>query len=463
MNVLLVEPDYKSKFPPLGLLRLASFHKERGDAVTLVRGKNRELRQTVWHRVYVSSLFTYELPRTVETIKFYLPTVERPSHLTVGGIGATLMPRYIMDRVPSCTVVVGPLDKPNMIGLESKPIADYVPDYGLLGSVDWEYRPSDSYFCRLTRGCIRKCSFCAVPVLERQFEYCGSIEKQIEDVKSSYGEQQHLVLLDNNILAVGKATLRRIISSIRDEGFGAGAIRNGRHRTVDFNQGIDARLVTPENTRLLASLCMSPVRFAFDSDDMEKEYCRAITLMAEVGFSEFTNYVMFNFKDTPSSLYHRLKVNIELSRDLGIRVTGFPMRFVPIDDITRGYVSPGWKWRQLRGIQCILLATHGMVSPNPEFFYAAFGQSLEEFEEIISMPDRYIIWRNRFRDNGAADWHTLYRRLSPSDKEEFLALLQTLNKAGNRKEIVTQNGRFRALLGHYYPDGQQPGAEDARM
>jgi hypothetical protein len=263
-------------------------------------------------------------------------------------------------------------------------------------------------------------------------------------------------LLDNNVLAAGQ--LEEIIAEIRAEGFAAGARRNNRLRTVDFNQGIDARLITPAIASLLASICLSPVRLAFDFDGMEMTYRNAVKLLAQVGFSEFTNYVLFNFKDTPLSLYHRLKVNLELSQELRIRVTGFPMRFVPMDDVHRRYVSEGWRWRYLRGIQCILSATHGLVSPNPEFFAAAFGETFDEFLEIITMPDRYIIHRSHFKDTEAADWSRLYRKLSLSDREEFLAILATLNvlRSEARKTEIAAYGQFKKLLEHYYPNGKAP-------
>lgn len=85
------------------------------------------------------------------------------------------------------------------------------------------------------------------------------------------------------------------------------------------------------------------------------------------GFNEVTNYVLFNFNHTPRELFDRLWINARLNRELGIRITGFPMRLIPMDDVNRRHVAPGWKWRYLRGIQCILLATRGLVSPNPEF------------------------------------------------------------------------------------------------
>ena len=97
-NILLVEPDYRSTFPPLGLLRLSTYHKAKGDHVTFVRGRDSRLRELNWHRVYVSSLFTWELPRTVRTIGFYRPCVECDDDLIVGGIASTLLPNYIQER-----------------------------------------------------------------------------------------------------------------------------------------------------------------------------------------------------------------------------------------------------------------------------------------------------------------------------------------------------------------------------
>ncbi len=454
-NVLLIEPNYRAKFPPLGLMRISTYHKGIGDTVTFARGKASKLREARWHRIYISSLFTYELPRTVETIKYYAQSVEKPNDIFVGGIGATLLPQYIKDRV-TCQVIEGPLDRPNMLGPGTPAIATYVPDYDMIGSVEWEYKPEDSYFCRITKGCIRKCKFCAVPILEPAFGHSNSIGEQIGEVKKQFGERQNLVLLDNNVLAIDG--LEAIIKSIREEGFETGALRNGRQRTVDFNQGIDARLITPEVARLLSTICLSPIRLAFDYDGIEKQYRRAIHLLAQNGFRECTNYIMFNFNDTPLSFYNRMKVNLELSRQLDIRVTGFPMRYVPIKDVNRRYVSEGWRWRYLRGIQCVLGATHGMVSPNPEFFATAFGGNFDEFLEILSMPDRYIIYRSHFRKE-AGYWKRLFCKLSSTDREEFLAVLAKLNKSKTRKADIKTQRKFRTLLEHYYPNGETPPSE----
>jgi hypothetical protein len=149
-----------------------------------------------------------------------------------------------------------------------------------------------------------------------------------------------------------------------------------------------------------------------------------------------------------------MKINLELSRRLGVAITGFPMRFIPTTDVSRQYVSPGWNWRYLRGIQCVLLATRGMVSPNYRFFRAAFGNSFAEFLEILSMPDRYVVQREKYKHGDAADWRRRFRRLSGSSRQELLDILAVLNRTKDKKAEMGKHRRFAAILEHYYPDGQ---------
>ncbi len=450
-KILLIEPDYRSKFPPLGLLRISTYHKSRGDSVTFSRGCIEELTEVRWHRIYVSTLFTWELPRTVRTIQYYSDSVRSPRNIVVGGIGATLMPEYLETRV-RCTVLRGRMDRKGRLGPGIPSLDQYVPDYSIVDSPEWNYKPEDSYFSRTTKGCVRKCKFCAVRSLEPKFAAIGDWRKQLREVREAFGERQHIVFLDNNVVAAPK--LQEIISAIRREGFENGAIRNNRRRTVDFNQGIDARLITRKVAKCLSGINLSPVRLAFDYEGVERHYRNAVQRLADVGFRHFTNYVMFNFNDTPRSLYRRLKINLQLSRKLDIAITGFPMRFIPIDDVSRQYVSKGWHWRYLRGIQCILLATRGMVSPNRSFFAGAFGNSYAEFLETLSMPDRYIIQRERYKQNEALNWRKKFRKLTKSSRDELLDILAQLNGLRDKKVALARHRRFRGLLEHYYPDGK---------
>jgi hypothetical protein len=450
-NILLVEPDYRSKFPPLGLLRLSTYHKQNGDAVTFVRGNSEQFKKLNWHRIYVSTLFTWELPRTIKTIKYYQKSTSTPTNVFVGGIAATLMPDYIKSKT-SATVIQGLIDSKGKIGPGTPAINDCIPDYGLLDTIDYPYKPEDAYFSRITKGCVRKCTFCAVPKLEPQYSTIRSWRRKLHEARTIYGEKRNLVLLDNNILA--NDGIGHIIEQLRDEGYENGATLNKRKKTVDFNQGIDARLITPEIAKSLSRICVSPLRLAFDYDAVEPHYRRAIQLLYNVGFKTFTNYLIFNFNDSPASLYRRMKVNLEISDKLGIRITGFPMRFVPIDDVNRRYVSEKWHWRYLRGIQCVLLATHGVVSPKTDFFEAAFGKDYNDFLDILSMPDRYIIHREQYKNNGASEWKSKFSKFSETDKKEFLDILAKLNGLRNKKSEIEKNGKFKSLLEHYYPNGE---------
>jgi hypothetical protein len=452
MKVLLVEPSYRSKFPPLGLMRLSTYHHGRGDRVTFVRGQDDWARSRHWDRIYVSSLFTWELPRTADTIDFYRSSVKQPADIFVGGVGVTLLPDYIRQR-SGCTIIEGPLDTPGRLGPGTPAIGNLVPDYSLLNRVDYEYYPRDAFFVRITKGCIRSCKFCAVPLLEKEFGMMTPLRTQVSEARQQHGDKQHLVVMDNNILGI--AGIEDIIGEIRALGFEAGAKRKGRQRTVDFNQGLDARLIAakPGLAKLLATICVSPIRLAFDFVGMRAAYEQAVRLLVAEGFNEFTNYMLFNFNDTPRDLYDRLWVNAGLNQELGVRISGFPMRFIPMNDVSRRHVAPGWKWRYLRGIQCILLATRGLVSPNPDFIRGAFGESFEDFLKILSMPDRYIIYRKHYENDGAPAWRKEFRRLSAEQRDQLLDCLQELNaKPRQRPEILSRlQAPLRPVMNHYFP------------
>ena len=65
-DILLIEPGYPNKYPPLGLMKLAAYHGAfgRGDRVTFIKGEDKEVLNQAWHRVYVTTLFTFEWKRT---------------------------------------------------------------------------------------------------------------------------------------------------------------------------------------------------------------------------------------------------------------------------------------------------------------------------------------------------------------------------------------------------------------
>lgn len=420
MNILLIEPKYRSTFPPLGLLRISAFLKSKGIEPEVGRGKVASYKKRVWDKIYISSLFTFELPRTVATIKYYEKSVINPSEdIVVGGVGATLMPDYF-DGKCKCKVISGPLCSANMLGFDEPPIETFTPDYDLLKKFDKTYTPANAYFTRVTTGCIRNCKFCAVPKLEPTFSYLQSLTKQVKKVDKLYGPKKDLIVLDNNILALDN--VEDVLLEIKNLGFQKGATFNGVKRYVDFNQGLDVRLINPRIAKLLSELEVKPVRIAFDHISVKNSYEQGVKLLSQNGIKNIMTYVMFNFKDTPKEFYDRLRFSLDLSKKTNTRIASFPMRFCPIDDVDRHHISEHWNWRYLRGIQCILNATHGVVTTNPVFFDISFGKTFEEFIKIIMMPDRFIIYRKKYEEE-AKDWRNLFDTLTDDERGILVKVL----------------------------------------
>lgn len=166
-------------------------------------------------------------PRTANTIEFYRQSVRDPKDIFVGGTGVTLLPDYLRNRCPGCAIIKGPLDVPGRLGTGTPPIASLVPDYSLLKRVDWEDYLRDAFFVRITKGCIRTCKFCAVPLLEKEFGRLSPLRQQLAEAREPHGEKQHLVVRGNNRLGI--EGIEDIIREIRDLGVEKGAKRNGRN------------------------------------------------------------------------------------------------------------------------------------------------------------------------------------------------------------------------------------------
>ena len=91
MKILLVEPGYKNKYPPLGLMKISAYHKFLGDEVIFVKGENKSLRDKKWDRIYITTLFTFYWDKTIKTIQYYMNSVEKRKDIFIGGILATLL------------------------------------------------------------------------------------------------------------------------------------------------------------------------------------------------------------------------------------------------------------------------------------------------------------------------------------------------------------------------------------
>lgn len=304
MRVLLVEPPYYTKYPPLGLLKLSAFHKAQGDDVDFVQGLKPV--SNVPDKIYVTSLFTYAWEAVHKAVKYYRALFPN-AQIKLGGIYASLMPEH--GRLSGADEVhEGVLDD----------VEGLLPDFSLVPK--WKQSVMFS-----ARGCIRKCPFCAVPKLETKTTGLSTIRHLV------YPGHRKVILWDNNIL--GLSTWRDIISELKD-----------LKLPVDFNQGLDARLVDEDVAQEFQGLKIQPIRMAYDIPSERRALERAIPSLASVGFQkrQMIVYTLYNFTDTPADFWRRVSDLLEWG------AVCYPMRYEPLNSLVKNrYVSPHWTKEEL--------------------------------------------------------------------------------------------------------------------
>ena len=308
IRILLVEPDFYSRYPPLGLLKIATLHRSRGDEVMFVRGNQ----DVGFHpdKIYVTSLFTYSWRPVHEAVRFY-KTKFKETPLLLGGIYASLLPKHAA-RSGADEIHVGLLaDAEDLV-----PAWDLVPHW-------------DGSIIFASRGCIRNCSFCSVPRLEgRPSALKHSIRKYI------WPKHTRVILWDNNIL--GNANWVDIASELAE-----------LKLVVDFNQGLDARLLTDKVAEHLARLRLTYLRLAYDNRGVGPSLEKALERLEAAGMSRRKTivYTLYNYSDDPEDFFRRV------TDILSWGAVSYPMRFEPLTTLRKNaYVSPNWTMTDLESV-----------------------------------------------------------------------------------------------------------------
>jgi hypothetical protein len=326
MKVLLVEPAYYSRYPPIGLLKISTLERSHGNTTELIRCKEGGLRLAKQEpeRIYVTSLFTYAWRPVHEAVRFYKKAYPN-AKIILGGIYASLLPNHAIGS--GCDEIhKGLVDAAE--GL--------MPDYGLIP--DW-----DASIIFSSRGCVRKCPFCAVPMMEPKFSSRRTIMNLI------WSGHERVILWDNNFLA--SRYWHSVLSELQETGL-----------MVDFNQGLDARLLTEEKAEVISNLNLSVIRMAYDRIEQRDTMETAIDLLSNLGVRKrnILVYALYNFRDTPESFFERI-------RDLLLwGVVAYPMRFQPIRTLDKdSFISSCWTEDQLEMIADArrVLGTHGAFPP----------------------------------------------------------------------------------------------------
>lgn len=155
----------------------------------------------------------------------------------------------------------------------------------------------------LTRGCIRNCPWCIVPKKE------GTIRAYQTWREIKRPDNPNIVFMDNNVLACPHG-----IEQIRD--------MIGRDIRVDFNQGLDARLITPEIADMLARLkWIRFIRMSCDTDAMLPVVLKAVHLLRTKGIKPYRVFVYLLVQDISSAEQRAIAL-----RDAGVEVFAQPYR-----------------------------------------------------------------------------------------------------------------------------------------
>lgn len=261
-----------SIFPNLALMKIARYHRNRGDTVEWYNPFDE------YGKVYMSKIFTFT--------EDYGQYINNAGEIVKGGTGydlTTSLPDEI-DRMQ--------------------------PDYSIYPTID-----KKTAYGFLTRGCPNKCKWCVVPKKE------GNVKPYMDVDEIATEGRKNLILMDNNILAssYGIEQIKKII----DRGY-----------RVDFNQALDARLVTDEVAQLLAKVKWSRyIRFGCDTKGQIEDCDRAVELINKYGYKKGYFFYCILLNNEEESLErinhwrckgHRYMPYAQPYRDPNIRVQVIP-------------------------------------------------------------------------------------------------------------------------------------------
>lgn len=264
-----------SKYPNLALMKIARYHKDKGDSVEWIN---------FWQEydiVYMSKVFTFSNDR-----QEYV----NAKKIIKGGVGYNAE-----SKLPS------EIDK-------------LQPDYSIYPQID-----NKTAYGFLTRGCPNKCEWCVVPKKE------GNIKPYNDITEITIEGRNNIILMDNNILALKDYAIEQLDKII------------SMNLYIDFNQGLDARLVDINFAKRLAKIkWIKYIRFACDTKSQIKWVVNAIELLKEAGYKKPIFLYMLLTGTLKECLYR-----INFFRDFSYDVRPFCQPYRPLQ--LQNYKIPQWQ------------------------------------------------------------------------------------------------------------------------
>ena len=207
-------------YPNLPLMKISAWHKQRGDTVEWYEPLLHGFPQKPLDRVYMSKVFSFS-----HDYEYHV----NAEKIIRGGSGyaiQTINGKEVFDKKKDA-------DLPGYI-------EHIYPDYSI-----YPEQTKDTAFGFLTRGCPRGCAFCHVEQKEGKRSY------KVADLSEFWRGQKKIVLCDPNILACREHM--ELLQQLADSG-----------AKVNFNQGLDVRLMNEENIAILKKIKLDKIHVAYD-------------------------------------------------------------------------------------------------------------------------------------------------------------------------------------------------------
>lgn len=266
MKIGLIDVD-GHHYPNLPLMKISAWHKVQGDSV--------EWYQPMFSghcdRVYMSKVFSF-----TPDYQYCIDADE----IIKGGSG------YCIETIDGKEVYRTEKEKPLPDDIEH-----IYPDYSL-----YPEQTKDTAFGFLSRGCPRGCSFCHVAAKE------GKCSRKVADLSEFWDGQKNIVLCDPNILACPEHI--ELLEQLAASG-----------AWVDFNQGLDIRLITERNLDVLKRIKLKRVHFAFDrwqDKDIVEPRLKKFKEVTGYGHRRVSVYILMNFDTTIEQDLYRIQLCREL-------------------------------------------------------------------------------------------------------------------------------------------------------
>lgn len=269
MKIGLIDVDGHN-YPNLPLMKISAWHKSHGDNVTwydVMFGGH-------YDKVYMSKVFSF-----TPDYEYFIDADE----IIKGGTGYAISLEGDKERYDETKDKALPYE-----------IEHIYPDYSLYPEMT-----KDTAFGFLTRGCPRGCDFCHVKDKE------GRCSRKVADLSEFWRGQKNIILCDPNILACKEHL--QLLQQLADS-----------KAKVNFNQGLDIRLITDKNLEILKQIRLDSIHFAFDRwQDKDIIEPKLRDFKEKTGYNRSKGrvmvYILCNFDTTIEQDIYRIQLCRELN------------------------------------------------------------------------------------------------------------------------------------------------------